>query len=110
MNIKITTTILVVAIMLTGCSSTVQILTEPSGADVEINGKSYGKTPVTTSLSNLAFNEYQVRLKKEGYREKYAKLEKEIKAGPLIGGIFLWPLLFWCYGPTEVQTYVLEKQ
>jgi PBP1b-binding outer membrane lipoprotein LpoB len=50
MKIKITTTILVVAIMLTGCSSTVQILSEPSGADVEINGKSYGKSPVTTSL------------------------------------------------------------
>jgi len=110
MKIKITATILVVAIILTGCSTSVQILSEPSGADVEINGKSYGTTPATIKLSDLAFNEYQVRLKKEGYREKNVKLEKEFKTGTFIGGLFLWPLLFWCYGPMEVQKYVLEKQ
>ena len=30
----------------------------------------------------------------------------ELKVGPLIGGLFVWPALLWAYGPTEYPIHV----
>ncbi len=109
---RTSTFVLLVAasVLLIGCSSSVQIMSEPAGANVEINGKASGKTPLTLDLSNFAFNSYKVRLTKEGYKERMENLEKEVKPGQLIGGFFVPGLIFWCYGPMELQKYNLEKQ
>lgn len=42
--------------------------------------------------------------------DKTATIQKEFKAGTFVGGLFIWPLLFWCYGPAPIQNYKLEKQ
>lgn len=98
------------ALFLTSCSTSVQITSQPPGADVEINGMSYGQTPTTTTLSDFDFTEYRLTLKKLGYQDKTVVLEKETKVGAVIGGFFLWPIWLWAYGPMDQYNFKLEPK
>lgn len=98
----------VLSILFTACSTAVQITTEPSGADVEINGQVKGKTPLSLPLSDFVGSTFQTKFKLPGYNEKYVELQKEFKTGTFIGGLFIWPFLLWCYGPEANQNFVLE--
>lgn len=98
------------SIVLSACSTPVRIMSDPSEAEVEINGQPQGKTPLILELSDLVFTNYQIQLKKPGYKEKNAQLQKEFKTGTFVGGLFVWPFLLWCYGPAPAQTYKLDKE
>ena len=95
------------AFFLSSCSTSVQIASEPQGADVEINGQAQGKTPLSITLSDLDWTQYNVTLRKLGYQDKTVVLEKELKAGPFIGGFFIWPFWVWCYGPMDNYNFQL---
>ena len=95
------------ALVLTSCTSSVQITSEPQGADVQINGQSYGETPVNVNLTDLDFTTFQVTLTKLGYQDKTVVLEKELKTGPFIGGFFIWPFWLWSYGPMDYYNFQL---
>jgi len=96
-------------LVLAACSSSVQITSEPSGANVDINGESYGKTPADITLSDFDFNVYRLTLTKLGYTDKTVTLAKEIKIGPFVGGFFsLYLTWLWCYGPKEEFYFKLE--
>jgi PEGA domain-containing protein len=101
--------VLIIAFM-GGCvmNSNVVIDSSPQGAEVRIDNQIVGETPVTTTLSNAIWENPQVRLSVDGYRDMYGGLRKEIKGVNLVVGIFLWfPSLLWCYGPDEYQWFDL---
>jgi hypothetical protein len=100
--------LLVVSIL--GCTTLVQIQTDPKDAKVYIDNQPIGKSPVTKDLSNFVFNEYLLRIEKPGYKPLITELHREVKVGNLVVGILLcWPLLLWCYGPDQYYTYELEE-
>jgi predicted small secreted protein len=69
--------LLFVLLFLNGCNYTsgyfanVKITSQPDKAEVYINGVRKGETPVTIPL---AYGEYDLRIVKEGYKEKNTKL------------------------------------
>lgn len=102
--------ITIMAFVTMSCSTLVRIETDIPGAEVRINNKEIGKTPLETKLSNDAFKTYRVEIAKEGYDTLHTDLDKEVKAGNLIAGlIIIWPLLLWCYGPAPYQHFDLDK-
>jgi hypothetical protein len=105
------TAFLMVSIL--GCTTMVSIDSTPQGADVLINEQYVGKTPVKKKLSDFAAKTYNVILRKTGYEEVRAILEKEIKAAPILASIPLFfapfPLL-WVYGPEKDHYYKLYPE
>lgn len=101
---------LVALIAVTGCSTMVTIQSDPSGAEIILNNQKIGKTPFAVSLSDFAFNSYDVTLKKDGYSDFHGRIAKEAKAGAIIGGLFSWIPFLWCYGPQPYQTFYLSEK
>jgi hypothetical protein len=101
---------LALTLALVGCTTLVQIESNPPGANVRLEGKDLGKTPLSVELSDAVWENYNVIFKMAGYRELRVKLAKEIKAGALIGGLFFAIPLLWCYGPDENQYFDLQKE
>lgn len=100
----------VIVIFLAGCTTLVRIESEPDDAKIYINGQPRGETPLSVELSNFAFNQYDIRLEKDGFEDVHARLAKEFKVGPFIGGLFLWPTLLWIYGPMDYQAFELDRE
>lgn len=91
------------------CSTTIKITSNPPGANVFINDKLVGNTPITLERSNFIFKQYKIKLELKDYNDIDSYLEKEVKVGSLVGGIFVYLPLLWCYGPQEDQHYTLMK-
>ena len=50
-----------------------------------------------------------IPIKKDGYRDLYTELNKEVKGVNLVCGLLLWlPSLLWVYGPKKNQNYMLS--
>ncbi len=107
---KLLSLLLVAAIFLAGCATMVRIETDVPGANVKINGQSVGTTPVVRNLSDAIWENFNVEIAKDGYKTFHGTLAKEFKVGALIGGLIMWPLLLWTYGPQPYQNFELEKQ
>lgn len=59
-------------------------------------------------LSNGVLEDPDILIKKEGYKDLYTDLKKEIKGVNLVSGLILFlPALFWVYGPKKNQRYIL---
>lgn len=99
----------IVMLSIAGCSTMVTIQSDPPGADIILNNQKIGKTPFAVSLSDFAFNNYDVLLKKDGFQDFHGRIAKEPKAGAIIGGIFFWVPILWCYGPQPYQTFYLAE-
>jgi PEGA domain/Caspase domain len=108
LNSLFTVILIGLSIALSACSTYVFVTSDPSGAEVEINGQTMGQTPVDVALSDFDLNIYHLTLSKPGYRDKKVTLQKELKAAPFIGGFVLWPFWLWCYGPMDTYSYKLE--
>jgi hypothetical protein len=94
-----------------GCTTLVNIKTDPDGAKVYVNEEPVGQSPVAKEYSNFVGNQYYIRIVKEGYKPLAVEMRREVKAGNLIVGLFLfWPLLLWCYGPDAYYTYELQEE
>lgn len=66
----------------------VTILTEPTGAEVYLNGKSIGISPCTTRLKNgLITPKQMVKVVKDGYKTELFELNQKIN--PAIGCVGL---------------------
>ena len=102
--------IVLFSFLLASCATMVRIETNVPGATVKINNQKVGKTPLQKSLSDFAFQEYDVTIEKEGYEILNTQLAKEAKVGPIVGGIFfIFPFL-WCYGPSPYQYFDLTTK
>ena len=86
----------------------VNFSTDVDGAEVYVDGEKIGTTPVQKKLSNAIWNNPDILIRKEGYKDLYTDLNKEIKGVNLVSGLLLWlPSLFWVYGPKKNQSYML---
>ena len=90
----------------TGCvsSSRVTIDSNVKGADVFVDGRNVGQTPVYLTMSNAIWDDPDILVKKDGYNERRTSVQREIKAPNLILGLLIWwPSLLWVSGPKEYQ-------
>lgn len=86
----------------------VNFSTDVDGAEVFVDGEKIGTTPVQKKLSNVVWENPDILIKKEGYKDLYTDLKKKIKGVNLVSGLILfWPALFWVYGPKKNQSYIL---
>ena len=71
-------------LLLIFCSSCVtqtrvSFLTDIDGAEIYVDGEKIGTSPVTTKLSNAIWNDPDILIRKDGYKDLYTDLTKEIK-------------------------------
>lgn len=70
----------------------VNFSTDVDGAEVFVDGEKIGTTPVQKKLSNVVWENPDILIKKEGYKDLYTDLKKEIKGVNLVSGLILfWP-------------------
>jgi hypothetical protein len=103
---------LVVFLCASSCVTQTQVTIEssPPDAEVYLNDRPVGKTPVTVVLGNEAWQEYRLELRKEGYAVLTRLLMKEVKTTNVIGGIFLTLPFLWVYGPQSYYRFVLDQR
>ena len=70
------------ATIFTGGKGTVNATSNPKGAEVFINGISYGKTPVRVKLKTK--KEYEITFKKAGYKPVTKRITNKVGAGWII--------------------------
>lgn len=105
---------ILLVLVFSGCSTmmTVQAIDADgrpiNEATVSVNSKVVGQTPnASTSVSNFVGSTPSIQVQASGYQTNTTKPDKEIKVGSLVGGLFLWPLFLWCYGPKAIQNVTL---
>lgn len=108
---RITGSILILAILASGCASSTVLRTTPAEADVYVQGQRLGETPYTYSDRKISGASTLVTFKKDGY-EAYnttIRKNKKLNVGALISGLlFVWPL-FWVLGYDKTYSYNLDE-
>jgi len=100
---------IIAIVILSGCASSTMIKSNPTGAQVFINGEPVGRTPylhVDTRVSGMLLN---VDIIKEGYEPIYTTIRRseEFNVGNFIGGFFIWPIWLWTMDYQPTHTYEL---
>ena len=76
-----------VILLLVGCVTNSEVITDPPGLNVAINGVDFGKSPCEIQSTGTTFGEYQLTLTDDGGNVLYdAPLAKNVR----VWGIF-WP-------------------
>lgn len=70
------------ALLFTGGKAEMNVTSDPEGAEVWVNGVSYGKTPVKFKLKTN--QKYTFEFKKEGYKPEIRVIENKIGVGWVI--------------------------
>lgn len=109
---RVALSVLLTSVLLSSCvmNTLVTIESDPQGAEVYLDHRLIGETPVTMRMSNGLWEDPMVLLRKEGYRDAVTSLKKEIKVPNLVIGLFVWPSLLWVYGPDAYQYYTLIEE
>lgn len=105
--------IVTVGMTFTGCvtSTNVRFTSDEPGATIMIDGENVGTTPTQVKMSNAIWEDPDVLIKKEGFKDLNVGVKKEVKPVNLICGIIIWwPSLLWVYGPKQNQSYVLVPE
>ena len=107
----LSTVIVVLVILVSGCSSTTVINSDPSGAKLYIDGVKTGKTPYVYTDSKIVGSTTSIKLKKDGFEDLNVVMSKNEKAnvGAIIGGIFVLVPFLWTMDYNPERTYELEK-
>lgn len=102
--------VIVLVALLTGCASSVMITSEPSGAQVTLDGRRVGTTPYYHTDTKVSGYSLGVQIEKEGYKTRNGMIKKTQfgNTGAIIGGIFIWPVLAWVLEYPAVAHYVLD--
>jgi len=80
------------ATLFSGTSDDIRFESDPSGAEVVIDGIERGETPTTVTVSRDAFNDKRVTLQKEGYQDEVFRLRKDFATVAILN---LGNFLFW---------------
>ncbi len=101
--------ILFVIIIFSSCESSTQLVTDPPGANVYINGAYMGKTPMVMADKKLSMSTTYIAFEKEGYvpLETFIVRDEDIDVGAAIGGIFLYYPWLWLFKYDPVHSYTL---
>ncbi len=108
-TVKLMSFLLILTILISGCSSTTYIQSYPSGADVYLNGEAVGQTPYAMTDTKPIFSCTSIRLEKEDhlpYRTTICR-DEEADVGALIGGFFFFIPFFWGLKYKPSRTYSL---
>lgn len=107
--LKIIAILLSFSIFCTSCVSTTIIRSEPSGADVYIDGMRVGKTPYQHQDSKIVGSSIDVELKKEGYETftTYIYKDEEVNVPAIIGGFFFLVPFLWIMEYQPLHNYEL---
>lgn len=97
----------VVAIAIVGCSSTTVINSEPSGANLYMNGEKVGTTPYAHTDRKIIGATTIVTLKKEGHDDFTTSFSRneEISVGAIIGGFLVLVPFLWTMEYKPVRNY-----
>lgn len=110
MTTKTVSLLLAGSILLTSCSSTTLIQSNPSGAKVYLNDEPVGKTPYKYTDTKIVGSTTVVKLEKEGYDPLIASFSRneEVDAGAVVGGIFFWFPFLWTmkYKPNHMYELI----
>jgi hypothetical protein len=116
--------ILLIVAFFSGCQTTtlVNINTNVPGAQVVLDGKVLGTTPITgVKIKNSPSRNYRVVIEKEGYETLQRTLQKETKTAAatavVVGYVLSWLILpmllwingIWIEGPVPDQYFVLTE-
>jgi len=100
-------------VILSGCSTTMMVTATDQqgrpipGANVVVDGQHIGQTPgASTSVSNF-IGTTQITVTADGYFPRNFVATREFKVAPFIGGLFLWPMWLWTWGPRAEQHVIL---
>ena len=109
--IKTTALFLSLTIFLTSCASTTVIQSEPSGANVYIDGEKVGVTPHTYKDTKIVGSTVSVKLTKEGYEDFITTFSRneQVSVGAVIGGIFFLIPFLWVMEYKPNHNYELIK-
>ena len=90
-------TISVVAFSISGCASmfgdntrSITVKSQPSGANVYVDGVRYGTTPTVISLPNFLWNNPSLVVKKDGYEDTGVMINTKFQNVGLLN-VFFWP-------------------
>jgi hypothetical protein len=97
-------------VLLSSCSSTTLINSQPQGAKVYLNGQYRGTTPYNYSDTKIVGSVTNVRLEKEGHEPLQVPLirNERADAGAIVGGIFLLFPFLWTMAYDPEHTYELR--
>lgn len=97
MRVSLFTVFLVGSVLLSGCATLfsgtddeIRFQSEPSGAQVMIDGIVVGTTPTTVSVDRPGLNDTDVTVQLEGYEPRTFELKKEFNTTSILN-IFFWP-------------------
>lgn len=100
-----------------GCvtSTVVRFNTDVEGAEVIVDGYKIGTTPTQYKMSNAFWEDPDVTIKKEGFKDINLGVKKEVKVVNVVTGVALSPVtwfipLLWCYGPKQNQNFMLVPE
>jgi len=68
------------ATILTGDKDSINFTSEPSGAQIMMDGLEIGKTPATLEIKRSGFGDKEITLKLDGYEDRKFLLQKEFNA------------------------------
>ncbi len=104
---------LLLLVFLTSCVSSTRVSfnTDVEGAEVYVDGELIGTTPTQKKLSNAIWEDPDVLIKKDGYKDLRTSVYQEMKPVNLVCGLLLWwPSLLYVYGPKKAQHYILTPE
>ena len=99
-----------ILILFSSCMSTTMIQTQPSGADVYLDGVKAGKSPQQMTNDKTIIECTNIRIEKEGYETINTEIcrNEEIDMGPIIAGLFIWLPFLWAMKYEPVHSYELQ--
>lgn len=105
--------VLLLAVMVMGvcgCVSSTRVTfnTDTEGAEVYVDGELIGTTPATAKLSNAIWDDPDILIRKEGFKDLRTGVRNEIKMSNVLLGCFINPFAWlWCFGPDKNQNFIL---
>ena len=103
--------VLIIAV-LSGCTSSTMIQTDPSNAEVYVNSEYIGESPVKYSDSKVAFSTNYLKIKKEGYETLTTDFSRDENINILAGcaGFFVLVPWLWLMDYKDSRLYKLEDE
>ncbi|MBO0939649.1 PEGA domain-containing protein [Fibrella sp. HMF5335] len=97
-------------ILISSCTSSTLINSQPTGAKLYVNGQYAGVTPYQYSDTKIVGSTTDLRLEKDGYEPLRVPLVRNERAdgGAIIGGIFLLFPFLWTMKYDPEHTYELR--
>lgn len=97
--------------LLSSCSSSTVITSQPAGAKLFVNGQYKGTTPYQYSDTKIVGSTTDLRLEKDGFEPLQVPLVRNERAdaGAIVGGVFLLFPFLWTMKYNPDHTYQLRS-